>query len=289
MSTTRRDFVRAAVACGLAAPLAGEGLAAEKEAPRIRLSACDWSLGAGGARGLETAKACGLDGLEVAVGGAADTLNLARPEVQEQYKDKAKETGVVVSSTAMTLGNSNPLATDPRAVAWMLQTIEATKALGARPILLAFFGKGDLRKGGELKKDEANALVARLKEAAPKAKEAGVILGLENTLSAKQNLDIIERVGSDAVAVYYDCFNSQGNGYDVCAEIRLLKDRMCCVHFKNGPDYLESGRVKWEPIRDAMNDIGYRGWVVLETSSPSKDRTADFRKNAEYVRKLFAL
>ncbi|HUT32466.1 MAG TPA: sugar phosphate isomerase/epimerase family protein [Planctomycetota bacterium] len=288
MNMARRGFVMT-VAGGLAAPLAGKALAAEKEEPRIRLSACDWSLRAGGPGGLDVAKACGLDGLEVAVGGAADKLNLAKPEVQQQYKDKMKETGVVISSTAMTLGNSNPLATEANAVSWMTQTVEATKALGARPILLAFFGKGDLRRGKDLKTDEVDNLVARLKEAAPKAKEAGVVLGLENTLSAKQNLAIIERVGSDAVAVYYDCFNSQGNGYDVCAEIRDLKGRVCCFHFKNGGDYLETGRVKWEPIRDAMNDIGYKRWIVLETSCPSKDRDADFKKNAAYVRKLFSL
>jgi hypothetical protein len=38
-----------------------------------------------------------------------------------------------------------------------------------------------------------------------------------------------------------------------------------------------------------MNDIGYQGWIVLETSAPSKDRVADDRKNAEYVRKLFGI
>jgi len=288
MSSTRRQFLRSGLAAGLAVPLVGGSALAAEGKMRVRVSACDWSLRARGPGGLEVAKACGLDGLEVSVGGPADTLDIAKPEVLRQYKAKMKATGVAVSSTAMTLGNRNPLATDERAVAWMTQTIEATKALGAKAILLAFFGKGDLRRGTELKKREVDNLVARLKEVAPRAKEAGVFLGLENTLSARQNLEIIERVGSDAVAVYYDCYNSTRNGYEVCGEIRALKGRICSFHFKNGRDYLESGLVKWEPIRDAIRETGYDGWIVLETSCPSRNREADFKKNAAYVRRLFA-
>jgi len=285
MAVTRREFIVGAAGAALAARL----LAAEDKPPRLRLSACDWSLGAGGPGGLETAKRCSLQGLEAAVGGAADSLRIADPAYRQQYKDAMHKTGIAVSSTAMTLGNSSPLATDPRAVAWLNQTIEATKDLGATAILMAFFGKGDLRKGKELKTDEVDALVARLKEVAPKAKELGVVLGLENTLSARDNMAIMDRVGSEALQVYYDCRNSTDNGYDVPTEIRALKGRICQFHFKDGGSYLGQGVVKWEAVRDAINDIAYQGWLVLETSCPSKDRDADFRKNAEYVRKLFSL
>jgi hypothetical protein len=34
-------------------------------------------------------------------------------------------------------------------------------------------------------------------------------------------------------------------------------------------------------------DIGYRGWYVLETDSPTKDIVADTRANIEYVKKTF--
>ena len=36
-------------------------------------------------------------------------------------------------------------------------------------------------------------------------------------------------------------------------------------------------------------DIGYRGWYVLETGSPSKDLVADTRANIEYVKKTFRM
>jgi len=284
----RRSFLASATGAAASLSLASRLLAAEE--PRLRLSACDWSLGMRyKVEAVTLAHSIGLQGVAVACGNPADTLQIATPEIQKQYKALMKETGVVISSTALTLGNQCPLATDKRAPAWLDQTIEATKALGATNILMAFFGKGNLRKGDDLKKKETDDIVSRLKEAAPKAEKLGVVLGLENTLSAKHNMLIMDRVGSPALQVYYDCRNSWANKFDVPAEIRQLKGRICQFHFKDGRDYLGEGIVDWNACRDSMNAIGYKGWIVLETSAPSKDRVADFKRNADFIRKLFGM
>ena len=41
--------------------------------------------------------------------------------------------------------------------------------------------------------------------------------------------------------VYYDVGNSNSRGYDVPAEIRFLKDRIACFHFKDRDRYLGEG------------------------------------------------
>jgi len=289
MAISRRAFLAdslagAAVYAGLSAHALGQDAAT-----KLRLSACDWSLSAPGPEGLATAKAVGLDGIEVSAGKPADTLDIARPDYRQKYKDAMAETGLVVSSVAMGFLNNAPLASDPRGPAWLEQTIEAAGDLEAKVILLAFFGKGDLRDKLKLKKDDVDVVVERLKEAAPRAEKAGVILGLENTLSAKQNAAILDRVQSNAVKIYYDVGNSTYNLYSVPEEIRWLADRICQFHFKDGAYYLGEGKVKMEPVAEAIHDIGYGGWLVLETSVPSKDRDADFTKNAAYVRKLMGI
>jgi hypothetical protein len=38
-----------------------------------------------------------------------------------------------------------------------------------------------------------------------------------------------------------------------------------------------------------FHDIGYRGWYVLETNSPTRDIVADTRANIEYVKKTFRM
>ena len=289
MSITRRDFLMGAAA-GMAGAMAlGSQTVFAAAGAKYRLSACDWSLQATGPDGLAIAKRIGLAGLEISAGQPTDALQIADAAYREEYKKNREETGIVISSVAMGFLNNAPLATDPRGPAWLEQTIQATADLDAKVILLAFFGKGDLRERRELKTKEVDAVVERVKEAASKAEKAGVILGLENTLSAKDNLAILDRIQSDTVRVYYDIGNSTYNRYDVPAEIRDLGDRICQLHFKDGKYYLGEGKVDMKPVAKAIEAIDYRGWIVLETSIPSKDRDADFMKNAEYTRGLLKI
>ncbi|HPA21186.1 MAG TPA: sugar phosphate isomerase/epimerase family protein [Verrucomicrobiae bacterium] len=278
---TRRLFLTHATA-GIAGTIsAARCLAASP--PDIRIGSC--LIGS-----MENARDAGLQGIELNAGKAADRLEIADPAARANHKAKMKETGIAVSSIMMGLFNSFPLASDPRGPAWLEQTIEAAADLGAGVILVAFFGKGSLLdEQKQVKKADVDVVVERIRAAAPAAKKAGVILGIENTLSAQHNIEILNRIGHESVKIYYDIFNLYGQGYDVPAEIRLLKDRIAIFHFKNGPDYLDNGKVKFEPAVAAIKEIGYRGWIVLETSSPSKDKVADGRRNAAHVRKLFGL
>lgn len=286
MKTTRRDFV------GMTAGgLVGVALAVRRSVPvygssKLRLSACDWSLKVKDPGSFEVGKRIGLDGIEIAAGNPADKLKISDPGYREQCKENVKKTGVVVSSTAMSLFNKAPLATDPRGPDWLDQTIDATKDLDAKVILLAFFGRGALRDDDGLKMKDVDVVVERIKDAAPKAEDAGIILGLENTLSAKDNMTILEKIQHDSVKVYYDIGNSTRNGFDVPTEIRMLGDRICQFHFKDKDSpFLGRGEVKMVPVAKSIRDIGYEGWIVLETKV-QKDRDADFKANANYTRRL---
>ena len=96
-----------------------------------------------------------------------------------RYKEQMQKTGLPICSLMMGLFNSYPLATDPRP-AWIEQSIGAAHDLG-RVILLAFFSKGDLLDANErVKEADVDAAVEQIKAAAPHAKDAGVILGIEN-------------------------------------------------------------------------------------------------------------
>ena len=255
-------------------------------APKIRISARGGSIGGG----FEQAKLAGISGLEIGCGGPKDTLSIATASAIADNQAKSKAAGIAVSSLSLDLLNGRPLQTDEKAPLWVEQTIGASEALGATGMLIPFFGKANLRKGKELNKEAVDALVGRLKDLAPKAEKAGVSLGLECTLTAKQYLHILDRVGSPAVSAYYDNGNSTFGGLDPAADIRALKGRMCLIHFKAGRDYLDNGKVKMQPVADALNAIDFEGWIVLETSCPSKkDRVGDGKRNADYIRKLMKL
>ena len=282
MAMTRRTF-KAGSAAGLTGAAMVQQIVAAKDGAgpkEIRISARHF-----GSR-LEEARQAGLEGVEIGVGEPAETLQIAKPAFREKIKRQMKATGLKASSLSMDLLNGCPVATDERAAAWVLQAIEAAGDLGAAGILVPFFGKADLLKGKKLRPDVVGALVARMKELAPVAKQAGVMLGLENTCSAEQNIQIIERIGSEAVGCYYDIGNSTCGGYDVPAEIRLLKGRLCLIHFKDGGHYLGEGKVRMQPVAEALKAIEYDGWIVLETACPSNSAVADCQRNGEFIRKL---
>ena len=265
MTTNRRQFIAstaAAVALAKLAPL----FAAEAK-PRFKIGACDWSIGKmADPAALEVAKQIGLDGVQVSLGTLANDMHLRRPEVQQRYKVAAKKFGVEVLSLAIGELNNIPYKSDPRTVPWVSDCIDVCRAMGCRVILLAFFGKDDLRD------DPAGTdeTVHRLKEVAPKAEKAGVILGVESWLSAEDSMRIIDRVGSRAVQVYYDVANSTERGYDIGKEIRWLgkQGQICEFHLKENGALLGQGRIDFKKVRAAIDDIGYRGPMQIEGAVP---------------------
>jgi L-ribulose-5-phosphate 3-epimerase len=278
---SRRDFVTAAVAAGpLARLLAGRGI-------QLRIGAPDWSLRQEVKLGaVELAHRIGFDGLEVSLGRGPgiERLPMADPELQRQYLEESKKHGMPIVSTCLNILHQNYLKNDALGKRWVVDSIPITKALGARVILLPFFGKGALTTHAEM-----DYVGDFLKEVAPAAEKAGVILGLEDTISAEDNVRIMDRVKSRAVLTYYDVGNSTGNGFDVVKEIRWLgKDRICQFHLKDNPSYMGEGKIDFPAIVDAIADIGFTGYANLETSAPSRDVEADMKRNLGYIRGLLA-
>ncbi|MBM4154751.1 MAG: sugar phosphate isomerase/epimerase [Lentisphaerae bacterium] len=279
MNLSRRTFLGRSAGAVTAAAMFPQFAAAA--GAKIKVGAC--------VVGLAQAKAAGLEGVEIRAGDAADVLEIGRPEKRAQYKKEMQETGLPICSIMMGLLNGSPLATDPRGPAWLEQTIDGAKDLGAKNILVAFFSKGDLLgKDNKLKEDEFASVVKRIKAAAPRAKDAGVLLAIESLINAEQNERLLDAVDHESVSVYYDVYNlGKSKGYDAPAEIRRLKGRISQVHYKNGKQYLDDDKPFFTACSQALKDIHYNGWIVLETSSPSKDGVADAKRNGDFTRSLF--
>jgi len=223
--------------------------------------------------------------VQVSLGTAADDMRLRKPEMQQQYKEAAKKTGLEVASLAIGELNSIPYKSDPRTVPWVSDSIDVCKALGVQVVLLAFFSKDDLRD------DPAGVdeVVRRLKAVAPKAEQAGVILAIESWLSADQHLEILDRVGSKAVQVYYDVCNSTDRGYDIYKEIRKLGKRICEFHAKENGSLLGHGNVDFKKVRAALDDIGYQGWIQIEGAvPPGKPMLQSYQANCKFMREILA-
>jgi L-ribulose-5-phosphate 3-epimerase len=254
--------------------------------PRFKIGACDWSIGKMGDPGaFEVAKEIGLDGVQVSLGTAADNMKLRQPDVQQQFKVASGRAGTAIASLAIGELNSIPYKSDPRTVEWVNDSIDVCKALGVRVVLLAFFGNDDLRND----KAGVDEVVRRLKAVAPKAEKAAVFLGIESWLSAEQHLDILDRVGSKAVKVYYDVCNSNDMGYDIYQEIRQLGKNICELHAKENGSLLGQGKVDFKKVRAALEDIDYRGWIQIEGAVPQgKPMRESYQANCRFLRTVLA-
>jgi sugar phosphate isomerase/epimerase len=278
---TRRKFLGAAVSASLCSQMAF----AKEE--KLRIGVTDWNLNLGAnPEAVPLAAKLGFDGVQMSFGrklvdGKMPTDN---PEVIARYLSLSQQYKIPIDGTCVDKLHDNGLKSDPLAPKWVLDSIRLTKALNTKVLLLPFFGRWALET-----KDEMDHVGDALRDLAAEATKAGVVLGLEDTISAEDNVRIMERSRSANVLVYYDVGNSTKAGFDPVKEIRWLgKDRICQFHLKDNPHYLGEGSIQFAPIMRAIRDIRFSGYANLETDAPSKQLEADMRKNLAYIRNVMA-
>lgn len=308
MKLNRRAFGKRLGFAGLMAATPRVTLSAPSETA-FKIGICDWTLGGACDPALiAKAREAHLNGIQVSVGLDPDNVPLREERVRRRYIELGKKHGIVFHSVAAgRLLNQIPLKSEPQSAVYVIDALEAAKALGSTNILMAFFGKGDLRSrdaNGELKNLSKSAfssyqldhtgvdrVVAALRQIAPRAEDLGVVMGLENTLTAKQNLEIMDRVSSEMLQVYYDVGNSWGNGYDVPGEILMLgNNRICEIHLKDRESRLlgtPEGQVQFEKVAEACRKIGYDKWYVLETRGRENRFLEDTRYHAAFAKEVF--
>ena len=298
MDMTRRNFVKHAALAPAALPAlasaqtAQSGQAAEPAPAPLRIGMTDWNLGRrGDVSKVALARQIGLDGIQVSIIFPEDgSLHLRDPKVQAQYKQAALENGIQICSLA--IGNPGksrlPLHTNPAAAILLVEAVDAARSIGTTNILLPILGDSHINMSNA---QEVATFVAMMKEVARYAEKAGVVVGLEDWISAEDNLRLLDAIGSDYVAVYYDARNIKSRlKQDPYHEPKLLGRRIHQIHVKNGQKLMrDTDILDWPRLAKEYHDIGYRGWYVLETGSPSNDLIADTRANIEYVRQTFRM
>ena len=287
---TRREFVARAVA---APAILHAATKAQVNPVRVRVGMTDWNLGQrGDIAKIALAREIGLDGLQVSVQYPTDgkTPTLRDTKTQADFKRAALDNGIQICSLA--IGNPGkarlPMHTSPAFAILLVEAVEIAHNLGTNNILLPILGDSHIDMANQ---PQVDGFVAMMKEVARYAEKYGVVVALEDWISAEDNIRIVDAIGSPCVGVYYDCHNIVPRVKDIYVEPKLLGKRIHQIHVKNANMLLSEpgGRVDWPRMAREFYEIGYRGWYVLETNSPSKDIVADTRANIEYVKKTFRM
>jgi L-ribulose-5-phosphate 3-epimerase len=251
----------------------------------LSLGVTDWNLNLGAnPESVPKAAELGFQGVQISFGRALvnGKLPADQPHVIAQYLSLSQQHHVAIDGTCVDKLHDNGLKSDPMAMKWVSDAIRLTRDLKTKVLLLPFFGRWAIKSEAEM-----GRAGDALRELAPDAEKAGVILGLEDTISAEDNVRIMEMSRSKNVLVYYDVGNSTQAGFDVAKEIRWLgKDRICQFHFKDNPHLLGEGTIQFGPVAQAIRDIGWAGWVNLETDARPASFDADLRRNLAYLRRV---
>ena len=281
LKITRRKFLGSALAAGLCSR---SGFAQQE---KLRIGVTDWNLHLGAnPEALPMAANLGFEGVQISFGRTLvdGEMPADNPEVIARYLALSRQYKIPIDGTCVDKLHDNGLKSDPLAAKWVLDSIRLTRALDTNVLLLPFFGRWALQT-----KQEMDYAGDALRDLAVEATKAGVILGLEDTISAEDNVRIMERSQSSSVLVYYDVGNSTVAGFDPVKEIRWLgKSRICQFHLKDNPHYLGEGSIQFLPIMRAIRDIQFSGYANLEADAPSKHLEADMRRNLAFIRNVMA-
>jgi L-ribulose-5-phosphate 3-epimerase len=281
---TRREFLTA-TAAGVAATLGSRTMAwaGARANAKFKIGVTDWNLNLeGDPRAVALAKELGFDGVQISLSNRSGK-DWVGDDVLDQFVAESKRLQLPLASVCLNILHRNYLKSDPLGPRRVADAIGMAKRVGVQVILLPFFGPGALKTPAEM-----DFVGDALKELGPDAQKAGVILGLEDTISAKDNVRIVERSQSPAVLTYYDVGNSTQNGFNVVEEIRWLgKDRICEMHLKDNPHYLGEGKIDFPAVIAAMTAIGFDKWAELETDAP-KELKSDMRRNLGFIKGLAA-
>ena len=211
---TRRDFVKqGTIASGALTTLGvAEHGAVPGQAPLpktdvvnplpVRVGMTDWNLGQrGDISKIALAREIGLDGIQVSLQFPTDGKPTLRdPQTQAAFRRAALENGIQICSLAIgSPGKSRmPLHTNPAAAILLVEAVEVARNIGTNNILLPILGDSHIDMTNQ---SQVDTFVAMMKEVARYAEKCGVVVGLEDWISAEDNIMLLDAIGSDYVAV----------------------------------------------------------------------------------------
>ncbi|MGH2352820.1 MAG: sugar phosphate isomerase/epimerase family protein [Chloroflexota bacterium] len=244
---------------------------------------------------LETAGRLGYDGLEVIPQDEAQLRGWFQEDgagSAGELRALAERAGCAVSSFSLAVYRRVNFAQEDDAlrqegIQLITDSLRACRKVGGAALLLPHFDRQRL----DIDADEEARFVDGLRACAPVAEETGVAIAIETSFSPQQLLRMTQAVGSSRVGVYQDLANAIIYRQDPVQMLRALGPAVVMVHVKDttgsGQAMLGEGTVDWAGCRQAIRDIGYDGWFVLETP-PGDDPVASAARHLDFTRRWLA-
>ncbi|RRN77766.1 sugar phosphate isomerase/epimerase [Pseudoxanthomonas sp. SGD-10] len=295
MQQKRRDFLKASAFMGASLLMPQYLMAFADKNQRYKIAVIDLMiLKRQKLSAFQLAKEIGADGLEVDMGGLGNRetfdSKLNNPEERAAFMAKSKELGIEICSLAMTGFYAQSFATRSTYEKMVGDCLRTCQQMGVKVAFLPLGVQGDLVKNPELRP----AIVERLKVVGKMAKKAGVVIGIETALSAKEEVKLLKEIGSKNVKIYFNFSNPLKEGRDLIQELKILgKKNICQIHCTDEDGvWLENNkRLDMYKVKETLDAMGWKGWLVIERSrdaslSPRMVKE-NFGANTAYMKKIF--
>jgi alpha-L-rhamnosidase len=261
---------------------------------RYKVSVCDWmmlkrqKIGA-----IDLAKELGSDGLELDLGGLGQNISfqntLKDKKTRNLFVSECNRLGIQFSSLALSAFYGQSFAKRENYEQLMDECIATMQDLGIKVAFLPMGNQSDVVKEPEL----YPIVLERLKVVAKKAEAAGVIIGIETTLSAKKEAQLIDKINSPSIKSYVNFSSILKRKGNIINELKTLgKNRIIQIHASNTDGFwIENDPALDMPkVKETLDKMGWDGWLVIERSRDTNDVhnvKKNYGANVQYLKSVF--
>lgn len=261
---------------------------------RYKVAVCDWMILKRQKIGsFQLAKELNCDGVEIDMGslGKREMFDnkLREPHFQQLFKEKSQETGVEISSLAMSGFYGQSFVERENYIDLVKDCLLSMKAMGVKVAFLPLGVGCDIGAHPELRPE----VVRRLKTIGDMAACEGVVIGIETSLDAKGEVALLKEIDSEGIKIYFKFQNPLEAGRDLYKELKILgKDRICQIHCTDtdGVNLPDNGRIDMKKVKKILDKMKWSGWLVVERSRDTKDVhnvKKNYGTNVNYMKSIF--
>ncbi len=219
---------------------------------------------------LEMLKKQGYDGVELPVFDADD-------KKYAQWGKRLDDLGLARTAVTIRTGDDNPISPDAevraRGVENSKRTLDSCRALGATHLVGPFHSAIGVFSGTGPTTDEWKWGVESMRQVAEHAGSVDVMLGLEylNRFEtyllncAADTVRFVKDVDHSNCRMMYDTFHANVEEKSAREAIRTAAPYMVHVHIsENDRSTPGQGGVNWSANFDALREVNYDGWMMVE-------------------------
>ena len=264
-------------------------------AQQYRVAACDWMMLKRQKLGeFQLAKDIGADGIEMDMGplGKREMFDnkLRDPHFQTLFRRTADSLGIEVPSIAMSGFFAQSFLKRENYKALVQDCLNTMEVMGAQVAFLPLGGSGTEWTEPGPAHDE---MVRRLHEVGEMAHLSGRRIAIRTGLCARADLELLKKVNSKGIQIYYNLQDAVDQRRDVCKELKTLgAENVAQIHasLTDSVTLDKDPRIDLRKVRKVLDKMKWRGWLVVERSRNAQDVRnvrGNFGTNVAYLKEIF--